>query len=162
VTRPLPQILRHLLGGAPQVGRVEAIGLRPARRAPIAVVDAWDLRDGSLDHARSATRAVTLIQAEHVPVIGALVGRPDLDFTVLRRNLLVSGISVAALRYGRIRIGEVLLEGTVPCPPCSRMEEALGAGGYAALVGMGGICAAVVQPGVIRVGDPVRLELPDP
>jgi len=52
----------------------------------------------------------------------------------------------------------VLLEGQKECPPCSRMEEALGPGGYQAMRGHGGVAAIVLEGGVLRCGDPVRAE----
>ena len=58
-----------------------------------------------------------------------------------------------ALKGRRFRIGEALFEGTQPCDPCSRMEEALGPGGYNAMRGHGGLCARVLRDGVISVGD---------
>lgn len=103
-------------------------------------------------------RQVTLIQAEHLPVVAALLGRDVAEVTpdLLRRNLLVSGISVQALKDRRFQVGDVILEGTGDCHPCSRMEENFGPGGYNAVRGHGGITARVVQGGVIRAGDPVR------
>jgi len=42
------------------------------------------------------------------------------------------------------------------------MREALGPGGYAAMIDMGGILARVIRGAVIHVGDEVRaLGLPD-
>ena len=76
----------------------------------------------------------------------------------LRRNVLVSGIPLIALKGRRFRIGDVLLEGTDPCDPCSRMEDALGPGGYNAMRGMGGLCARILEGGSLRVGDAVVAE----
>jgi MOSC domain-containing protein YiiM len=70
----------------------------------------------------------------------------------------VSGLNLLALRNERFRIGDVLFEGTGPCEPCSRMEEVLGAGGYNAMRGHGGITARVLSGGVIAVGDLLRYE----
>jgi MOSC domain-containing protein YiiM len=95
------------------------------------------------------------MQAEHVPVIAALVGLDAIDPALLRRNVVVSGIPLIALKGRRFRIGEVLLEGTGPCDPCSKMEAALGEGAYNAMRGHGGLCARIVEGGWIRLGDAV-------
>lgn len=98
-------------------------------------------------------RQVTLIQAEHFPVIAALAGLEEVTPEQLRRNIVVSGIALLALKDQRFQIGEVVLEGTGECHPCSRMEENLGAGGYNAVRGHGGLTARVIRGGVIRLGD---------
>lgn len=158
--------LERLLASVPQVGRLEWIGRAPARRAPLEPVEAVALRPrtglAGEHHARtgSGKRQVTLVQAEHLPVIAALLGRDAVDPGDLRRNLVVSGINLLGLRRARFTVGDVRLEGTGPCAPCSRMEETFGPGGYHAVRGHGGITAVVLSGGTIRLGDPVALESP--
>lgn len=155
--------LGHLFSQFPRAGRLQWIGLRPARDVPmqqaaeaIAIVDRGLVGDRYASG--SGKRGVTLIQAEHLPVIAALAGHGDIAPAVLRRNLVVSGIPLVALKGRRFRIGDVLLEGTAPCDPCSRMEAALGPGGYNAMRGMGGLCARIIGAGTLRVGDAVVAE----
>jgi len=136
-------------------GRLEWIGLRPARREPLLAVARADVSEAGLveDHARPGRRAVTLIQSEHLPVIAALAKLDEIAPEMLRRNLVVSGLNLIALRHRRIAIGDVVLSITAPCPPCSRMEEALGPGGYTAMRGHGGVYAEVVTGGALALGD---------
>ncbi len=108
------------------------------------------------DRSRAGKRAVTLIQQEHLAAIGAYLGQGPVAPELLRRNLVVSGINLAALKGRRVQVGEAVLRFTVICAPCSRMEEALGRGGYSAVRGHGGWCAEVVQPGRVRLGDLVQ------
>ena len=133
--------------------------MRPARRVGVTPVDAVDAVAGQGlrgdRYAHDGKRQVTLIQAEHLTAVAAFVGRAALDPTLLRRNVVVAGLNLLALKGRRFRIGAALLEWTGPCEPCSRMEEALGRGGYNAMRGHGGITAAIVEGGPIRVGDAV-------
>ena len=157
--------LAELRATLPRAGRLEAILLRPARRAEVEAVDRVTVLPGrglegdrraTRDADPSATRQVTLVQAEHLDVIARLLGRDTVDPALLRRNLVVSGINLLALRDARFRVGEVELEGSGPCHPCSRMEEAFGPGGYNAVRGHGGITARILGDGELVVGDAVR------
>lgn len=142
-------------------GRVDWIGLRSERYADIDVVETASLIESGFvgDHGRAGKRAVTLIQAEHLPVIAALSGHTSVAPADLRRNLVISGLNLLALRKGLLRVGEVVLEIHGPCPPCSRMEKTLGPGGYNAMRGHGGWYASVVTPGDVSIGDVVTPEV---
>ncbi len=145
-------------------GRVEAIIVRDAPRLPArriertfarAGIGLADDRLGRRGEAELSTRQVTLIQHEHLAVIAQLARVPAVDPVGLRRNLVVSGINLQAAKNARLRVGEALLELIGPCHPCSRMEEAIGRGGYAAMRGHGGMTARVLEDGAIAVGDKV-------
>ncbi|WP_170414798.1 MOSC domain-containing protein [Ruegeria atlantica] len=150
--------LKDLIAGWAQPGRVEWIGLRSDRRMEMGFVEsvmiATDGLDG--DRSRAGKRAVTLIQQEHLVAIGSYLGQEPIPPEILRRNLVVSGINLAALKGREVQVGEAVLRFTVICAPCSRMEEALGKGGYSAVRGHGGWCAEVITPGRVRLGDPVQ------
>ena len=154
--------MHDLLARLPRPGRLEWIGIARERRGQIESLDAVEVRAGTglvgEHHANSgrSKRQVTLMQYEHLPAIASLAGHDRVSPAQLRRNLAVSGINLLALKKRRFRIGDVLLEGTGPCEPCSRMEENLGPGGYNAMRGHGGITARVLEGGTIRLGDEVR------
>ncbi|MFI7716720.1 MOSC domain-containing protein, partial [Acinetobacter baumannii] len=74
---------------------------------------------------------------------------------ILRRNLVVRGINLSALKGGRFSIGAAVLEYSGVCAPCSHMEAALGQGGYNAVRNHGGITARILESGTVRIGDVV-------
>ena len=126
------QNIKDLFTVFPRPGRVEWIGIRPERRESMQVVDSLTLSEkkGILgDHysGQSGNRHVTLIQAEHLPVVAALTGRDELDPALLRRNIVVSGLNLLALKDQKIQIGDTILEITGQCHPCSKMETGSGA-----------------------------------
>lgn len=150
--------LARLMATLPRAGKVEWIGLRPARdEAMIATGTVEAIAGAGLVGDRykggSGKRGITLIQAEHLPAIAALAQRPDLTPALLRRNVVVSDIPLVALKQRRFRIGTAVFEGTEECDPCSRMEDALGPGGYNAMRGHGGLCARIVEGGTFGLGD---------
>lgn len=150
--------LKDLIAGWSQPGHIEWIGLRSERRSEMVVVNEVVISNDGLDgdRSRAGKRAVTLIQQEHLAAIGSYLGRGAVSPDILRRNLVVSGINLAALKGREVQVGEAVLRITIICAPCSRMEEALGTGGYSAVRGHGGWCAEVLRPGRGKLGDEVR------
>jgi MOSC domain-containing protein YiiM len=74
---------------------------------------------------------------------------------------LVEGVNLLSLKGKQFRIGEAVFEYSGECHPCSRMEEALGVGGYNAMRGHGGITARVLSSGEIKTGDTVFVGIND-
>ena len=105
-------------------------------------------------------RQVTFISREFVTQIELHLGKSDLDPAVLRRNIVVAGINLNALRRQQFWFGDALFEATQLCHPCARMEAELGPGGVVAMMGYGGLCAKVLQTGQIAIGDSLRLAAP--
>jgi len=158
------QTLEELMAILPQVGRVEWIGVRPERDAPMVeqetvLANAGSGLEGDRFAARRTKREVTLIQAEHIEAVGSMIGR-EVHPSELRRNIVVRGLNLLALKNKEFRVGEVVLAYTGPAEPCSKMEAALGPGGYNAMRGHGGITARIVSSGRITPGDPVAVSVP--
>ena len=156
--------IQELMDIVPQAGKLETITLRTERRGEIEHVPSTEViaglglvGDHRAEHKKvnmESKRQVTFIQAEHLSVLSALMGH-EVKPEDTRRNLVVSGINLLALKDKPFRIGEVVFEGSGLCHPCSRMEQTIGKGGYNVMRGHGGILARVLQGGTIHVGDEV-------
>ena len=149
--------LAELLQVFPYSGELMWIGVRPAKGEPMLVVDEVlsDTRSGLMGdryNGNSGRRQVTLLQYEHLAVLESMLGKAIAPETI-RRNLLIKGVNLLALKNCQFKIGEAVFQMTGLCHPCSKMENKLGAGGYNAMRGHGGINAQVLQGGLIRVGD---------
>lgn len=140
-------------------GHLEWIGVRPARGVSVTSLNACELSHETgiigdrFQGPPGAKRQVTLIQHEHLEVIAKLLGKDRIDPALTRRNLVVRGINLIALKGQRFQIGTAILEATGACAPCSKMEEVLGTGGFNAMRGHGGITARIIQSGQIKVGE---------
>ncbi len=147
-------------------GHLTWIGLRPARRAnmltPVSAVltAGCGIEGDRYRTSRDGARQVTLVAAEDIAAVAAFLGRDTIAPGLLRRNFVTRGVNLVALKGQRFRVGAAVLEGSGDCAPCSRMEEALGEGGYNAMRGHGGITARIIESGEVCVGDGIeRIDL---
>jgi len=159
--------IKTLMDAFARPGIVERITIRPVRVQPVVEVQSVEavanrgLRGDRYNNS-GGSRQVTLIQAEHLEAIASMLGVTAVDFKLTRRNILVRGINLVALKGHRFRIGSAVLSYSGECHPCSRMETALGTGGYNAMRGHGGITARVVDGGEISIGatvEPLRSDV---
>ena len=99
-------------------------------------------------HANPPRREVLLASKEHLDAV-------DVEPGAIRENVTVEGLDVHEWPVGqRVRVGEALLEITMVCDPCRRMDE-LRPGLRAEIDGRRGMLAHVVEGGEIALGDEV-------
>lgn len=158
-------LMRDLFEQFNQDGIVAWIGVRPMRKAAMKEITEVQAIEGmGLEGDRyrnSGSRQVTLIQGEHLEAIASFLSKEKISPKLVRRNLVVRGVNLVALKGKRFIVGNAVLEYSGECHPCSRMEENLGLGGYNAMRGHGGITAKIISGGTIAVGDAVKIFLAD-
>lgn len=126
----------------------------PKRGWPMeALAEVQALQDAGFEgcaHARPAgPRQVLLVDQE---TLDALELKPG----IIRENITTQGLNVNGLVAGQsLRIGEAMLEVTMPCTPCSQME-AIRPGLRQEIRGWRGMFCKVVKSGVIRHGDRIE------
>ena len=101
-------------------------------------------------HANPPRREVLLASKAHLDAVGVEPG-------AIRENVTVEGADVQSWPVGqRVQVGNALLEITMVCDPCQRMDE-LRPGLRAELDDRRGMLAHVVEGGEIALGDPIQL-----
>ena len=120
---------------------------------------AGDFR-GAVKPGGRGRRQVSLLERGDWDAAMAETGH-SLPWQERRANLLVDGLDLPRVPGTRLRIGDVVLEITQECDPCSRMET-LAPGLKAALAPdwRGGALARVIAGGRIAVGDMIEVEHP--
>ena len=143
------------------VGVVEAIAIATAAETPMQALDAataiaghglegdrYARGAGTFSPGRSDGRDLTIVAAEALEQAGVAALES-------RRNVVVRGVDVDALRGRRFRIGAVECIGRRRCEPCAHLERLTRPGVLRALVHRGGLRADIVTGGELRVGDEV-------
>jgi MOSC domain-containing protein YiiM len=101
-------------------------------------------------HANPPRREVLLVSKVHLDALALSPG-------AIRENVTVEGVDVHGWEVGQqVRVGGALLEITMVCDPCHRMDE-LRDGLRAQLHDKRGMLARVVEGGEIGVGDAIEL-----
>jgi MOSC domain-containing protein YiiM len=148
-------------------GRLAGIARHDRPRGPIEVLEAIEVTlegglagdwRGSLKPGANRRQVSLMEAASWAAAIGEL--GVDAPWWQRRANLLVEGLHLPRRPGFRIRIGaECLVEVTMECDPCNRMEE-VAPGLREALTPdwRGGVLAFVAAPGTIRVGDRIGIE----
>ena len=110
------------------------------------------------DRYLGTTRNVTVVAEGELEAAATQLGYPILPGAT-RRNITVDADRLPRTTGTLIHMGEATLSVWRDCPPCQRMYQTVGPRAREALAGRGGIAAKVVKGGMIRVGDPVSIEV---
>ncbi len=95
------------------------------------------------------TRQVLLMDRETLEELGLAPG-------ILRENITTEGLRVNELASGqKLCIGEALLEVTIPCTPCDKMEE-IRRGLRKQIRGRRGVLCRVLRGGRLRKDDAIE------
>ena len=150
-------------GGAVDRGAVEAIFIAdvhemlPSPFDEVEAIPGAGLRgDRHYDEAPSEEpgRDLTLIEAEAIEGMAAENGI-SIEPAEARRNVLTRGVDLNSLVGRRFTVGEIECRGVELCEPCRHLESLTRPGVLRGLVHRGGLRADILNPGRIRVGDPV-------
>ena len=153
---------------APAAGRLDSINVsrggvpkRPIAEAAVTPNGVEGDRQGDRRFHGGPDRAVTLFSAERIAALQA-EGHPIAAGST-GENLTVSGIDWTRATPGaRLEIGEVRLEITRYATPCAKIAGAFREGEIARIAqkvnpGWSRVCARVLVPGRVRVGDTANL-----
>lgn len=138
--------------------KVEAIAHKREVGAPVQeLTSAEVLLDSGVAYdlaGKPGSRQVTLLSADAWQWVCENMGQ-EIDWTVRRANILLSGVSFSKGDVGKIlQIGELQLEITKETEPCQLMDDQVdGLQAQLAKDWNGGVCSRVIQEATIRVGD---------
>ena len=103
--------------------------------------------------------SVTVIAAESVEALARELAVGPLDPLATRRNVVLRGAQVEALRGQRFSLdcgdGAVVLDGGRPAHPCAWLDLVLAPGAHRGMRGRGGVRCAPRTGGVLRLGPAV-------
>jgi len=101
-------------------------------------------------------REITLIENEVIEFIKKSLSI-DLKPSETRRNILTKGIKLNDLVGKKFIIGNVLIKGMRPCHPCKHLDEISGKNMLKPLKNKGGLRADILDNGIIKIGDEIKV-----
>ncbi|WP_148416315.1 MOSC domain-containing protein [Haloferax sp. KTX1] len=154
-------------------GRVEALYTAPSKAESMGSHETVSVAPGGIEGDRyadgdgfySATDGcpVTLVDAA---VLDDAAREYDLDLAdgQHRRNVVVRGVDLADLLDATFELGGAELRGTKLRPPCAHLADLVGDDDVSDALreSRGGICADVLAPGRVAVGDDLRVTEANP
>jgi MOSC domain-containing protein YiiM len=106
--------------------------------------------DGDRKARPGSKRQVLIMPFEILEELGLEAG-------AFKENITTRGLDVMSLERGqRVRVGQALLEATVPCTPCDFIDS-IRPGLQEESRGQRGMLFRVLEGGQVRVGDPVTV-----
>ena len=140
---------------------VIAIHIAPEVGAPTQSVDeakavAGEGLEGDRNYGTGHKRAITVVSADELADAAVELGHA-IPAGSTRRNVTVTGLRLPREPGARITLGDVVVEVHMDCAPCEKMETSVRPGARTALQQRAGIRGSIVEGGMIRVGDNVKL-----
>lgn len=149
-------------------GTAEQLFIAREDSAPMESLEGIKALEGGLENDRYRTGEgyyspfdvceVTLIESEAIAEI-----RAEFDIDLAdgrhRRNIVTRGVEVHDLLGATFKIGDAILRGTRPRPPCAHVEQVADESGVARALKnhRGGICVSVVEGGDIHTDDDLEV-----
>ena len=135
-------------------GTVRALFVTPEKKAKPVSLSSVKTNDRGFDgdfHAKAANRRQILM------ISGSVLDDLELGPGAVFENVVVDGLDVMSFAEGQqLRMGETLLEVTIPCEPCGMMDG-VRYGLRNVLKDRRGMFAKVITKGIVHVGDSVIL-----
>jgi MOSC domain-containing protein YiiM len=135
-------------------GTVRALFIKQGKGRESVPVQSVQAIDGGFEgdhHTGSSRRRQILLMS------GDVLNELHVEPGAIHENVVADGIDVMALREGQqLRLGEALVDVTIPCDPCTRMDR-VRPGLQEALENRRGMFVRVVSPGIVRIGDRVEV-----
>jgi MOSC domain-containing protein YiiM len=138
-------------------GRVRSLSVKLEHGAKSVFRDEVQVTSGGFEgdyHTGNSRRRQILLLS------GSLLDGFNLKPGDVYENAVIDGLDVMSLQEGQeLRLGTALVAVTIPCEPCSHMDH-IRSGLQEQLRNCRGMFVRVLKPGIVRVGDALREELP--